>query len=87
MTLLILLVLLVLALGVASAVRGQGSFTPPPRLIAPASEADEEESPSDLVMRDPVEALLRYGTPQDTARLSEQGADLSALGYRTPDED
>ena len=36
----------------------------------------------ELALRDPVEALLRYGTPADAARLAEQGQDLSALGYR-----
>ncbi len=39
----------------------------------------------DLSFHDPVEALLRYGTPDDAARLAEQEVDLKGLGYRPPE--
>ena len=45
----------------------------------------DDRSPSELAAEDPVEALLRYGTPADAARLADQGVDLGALGYRPPD--
>ena len=44
----------------------------------------DEPSPSELAADDPVEALLRYGTPEDAARLKEQGVDPGELGYRPP---
>ena len=33
---------------------------------------------------DAAGALAKYGTPEDAARLEEQGIDLRALGYRPP---
>jgi hypothetical protein len=77
MTIALLIILALVALAAAAA-RG-GSPAARPRRPAPL---DIDESPSELALRDPVEALLRYGTPADAARLAEQGQDLSALGYR-----
>jgi len=85
MTLLILLVFLIVAIGVASARRG--APTRPPLMIPPPIDPGaDEESPVELSQRDPVEAMLRYGTPEDAARLIGQGVDLSTLGYRPPGE-
>lgn len=82
--LLMILPLLALVAFAAAAVRQGASGAPPePGLPAPP-QFDEPESPTELALRDPVEALLRYGTPADAARLAEQGTDLSALGYRPP---
>lgn len=39
-------------------------------------------SPCELAAEDPVEALLRYGTPADADRLADEGVDLTALGYK-----
>lgn len=36
---------------------------------------------------DPVQALARFGTPEDTERLMAQGIDLEALGYRPAGEE
>ena len=49
----------------------------------PAPEPAGEDR-SDLASRDPVEALLRYGTPNTAAHLREtgRGDDLHGLGYR-----
>jgi len=79
MTIALLIILALVALAAAAA-RGE-SPPAPPRPIRP-DPLDIDESPSELALRDPVEALLRYGTPADAARLAEQGQDLSALGYR-----
>jgi hypothetical protein len=84
MTLILLLVFFVAAVALG-AMRGRGAAMPPrpPAPLDPDS-LREEESSSELALRDPVEALLRYGTPADAARLSDQGIDLGALGYRPP---
>lgn len=44
-----------------------------------------EPDASALALDDPLEALTRYGTADDAARLAEQGVDLSGLGYRPPE--
>jgi hypothetical protein len=85
MTLILILAFFLLAVAVA-VMRGPGPAVP--RLdsrapIAPDSMR-EPESPAELALADPVEALLRYGTPADAARLADQGIDLAALGYRPP---
>ena len=61
---------------------------------APDSNGDEplpivDHSPgaiSDLIDRDPIEALLRYGEPGTAEMLSEKGIDLRPLGYSGGDE-
>lgn len=53
----------------------------PRRLARP--DTDWDESPSELAAHDPIEALRRFGTPEDAARLGGMGADLDSLGYRT----
>ena len=79
MTIALLIILALVALAAAAA---RGDSPPaPPRPIRP-DPVDIDESPSELALRDPVEALLRDGTPAGAARLAEQGQDLSALGYR-----
>jgi hypothetical protein len=79
----ILLVLALVALA-AAVVRQDAPRAPPlPRQAAPPVP-DAMESPSELALRDLVEALLRYGTVADAVRLAEQGTDLTALGYRPP---
>jgi hypothetical protein len=82
----LMILLLVLALvAFAAAVVRQGTPGAPPVPRHPAlPELGDTESPSELSLRDPVDALRRYGTPADAARLAEQGTDLSALGYRPP---
>ena len=79
MTIALLIILALVALA-AAAVRGD-SPSAPPRPTRP-DPLVLDERPSELALRDPVEALRRYGTPADAARLAEQGQDLSALGYR-----
>ncbi len=74
-------VIVVLALGLGASARRE----PQPRRFAPLDPPPEDETPSELALRDPVEALLRYGTPADAARLAEQGVDLGALGHRPPE--
>jgi len=59
--------------------RHRNRIAPPLSLPPP-----DERSPSALAADDPVEALLRYGSPEDAARLNEQGVDLGELGYRPP---
>ena len=55
---------------------------PPRRDDSDAELVALEDSASELAMRDPVEALLRFGTPADAERLARDGTDLGALGYR-----
>jgi len=85
MTLLILLLLLAVVIGVVTS----GKRVPPdrraPMLLAPPNPDNEEESAVDLSLHDPVEPLLRYGNPDDAARLAEQGVDVKGLGYRPPE--
>ncbi|MBS0502195.1 MAG: hypothetical protein JSS55_00025 [Proteobacteria bacterium] len=50
---------------------------PPP---APHETFEEE------LARDPAGALARHGTPEDAERLTAQGVDLEALGYRPPQD-
>src|SRR5690349_600965 len=61
-----------------------------PRRPAPSRNhvtSDESElTPSELAASDPLEALRRYGTSADAARLIHEGVDLSALGYRPPEK-
>lgn len=60
----------------------------PPAPGAPPARSEpfvDDGSPAaimDLVERDPVAALLKYGDPDTAARLQEQGIDLGALGYK-----
>ncbi len=56
-------VIVVLALGLGASARRE----PQPRRFAPLDPPPEDETPSELALRDPVEALLRYGTPADAA--------------------
>ena len=79
MTIALLIILALLGLAAAAAKGGSPPAPPRPRRPDPV---EVDESPSELALRDPVEALLRYGTPADAARLADQGQDLSALGYR-----
>jgi hypothetical protein len=82
MTMIVLLVILAVVAFAATVVRQGGSAARAlPRAPIPP-RSDEFESPSELALRDPVEALWRYGTTDDAARLAEQGVDLTALGYR-----
>ena len=76
----VMLILLMLAIVIGVALASRRS---PPAEHLPSSLADDL-SPSELAVVDPVEALLRYGTPDDVARLGEQGIDLGGLGYRSP---
>ncbi len=71
-----LIVVLTLALG--SSARRKAA---PP--ITPLEPADDETI-TEFAASDPVEALLRYGTPEDAANLKAQGVDLGGLGYRPP---
>lgn len=73
----ILFVAIVMIAGAANSNRR--SDLPPP--LQPQSP-----SPTEFAAQDPVEALLRYGTPEDADRLARQGVDLGALGYRPPGE-
>ncbi len=69
----------------SSAVRSGGERPARPRRrIAPSSDPFPDESATELAARDPLEALRRYGTEADAARLAESGVDLAALGYRPP---
>lgn len=78
----VLLVILALVAFAAAVVR-QGSSGARPLTGPPIPRgSDDFESTSELALRDPIEALQRYGTPADAARLAEQGVDLAALGYR-----
>ena len=86
MTLLLLLVLLAVVVAIVSKGRRAAPSPRPPMLIAAPTIDKEEESPTELAERDPIDALLRYGTPADAARLAEQGVDLSGLGYEAPRE-
>ena len=83
LTIMLLLILALVALAAAVVQQGGPDARPLPRSSVPPP-FDDDESPSELALRDPVEALRRYGTPADAARLTEQGNDLSALGYRPP---
>lgn len=51
-----------------------------------ARRDDPDESLSELAARDPIEALRRYGTPEDAVRLGGNGIDLGGLGYHAPGE-
>jgi hypothetical protein len=53
-----------------------GGNKPPARLPEP--------TPSELEQIDQLEALRRYGTSEDAARLRDIGIDLGALGHRQP---
>jgi hypothetical protein len=85
-------ILLLVAVVVLIAAVGLGSARPrqarperiSPRQTPAPSSMPDEPTPTVLALDDPVEALLRYGTPADAARLAEQGVDLAALGYRAP---
>lgn len=67
-----------------AALAGPGASHRPPRRMCPPAPEPAGEDPSDLAARDPVAALLRYGTPDtaDTLRESGRGDDLHGLGYR-----
>ncbi len=82
MTLFVLLVLLVVVIVGASRTRSAHREARAPLLLDAPAARDEDESAAEMALRDPVEALLRHGTPADAARLAEQGVDLAALGYR-----
>ena len=73
-----MLLLAVAALG------GPGASRKRSRRKRPLAAAPAEENPSDLAARDPVEALLRFGTPDTAEYLREtgRGDDLHGLGYR-----
>ena len=64
---------------IAGAVNSAKRRDPPPPALP------DERSASELAADDPVEALLRYGTTDDAARLADQGVDLGGLGYRSHD--
>lgn len=81
---LLLLLFSIAVIGIGVAV-GQSPDRRGPNSVAPP-EPSEEPTPSEFALQDPVEALRRYGTPADAARLAEQGVDLTALGYRPPTE-
>ncbi|MDQ3145145.1 MAG: hypothetical protein M3Q57_09765 [Pseudomonadota bacterium] len=84
----LLIFLLVSFVIFAAAVSTRLNADPPPDEQLPFRPLfDEREDPAELAERDPVEALLRHGTPDDAARLAEQGVDLEALGYRPPRRD
>lgn len=53
----------------------------------PAPTPPSDRSPTELAADDPIEALLRYGTPDDASHLADQGVDLGALGYRPPGDE
>lgn len=55
-----------------------------PKAQQPGHE-DEFDDMSEFAGEDQLEALVKYGVPEDAARLAGQGIDLGALGYR-PDE-
>ncbi|MEO5972578.1 MAG: hypothetical protein ABIP91_04355 [Sphingomicrobium sp.] len=74
-------VIVVLALGLGASARRP----PQPRGPAPLDPPPDDQTPSEIALDDPLEALLRYGTPADAARLAEQGVDLAALGHRPPE--
>ena len=78
----ILFVGLILLVGVLAGASGARATKPPSRITADPDP--DEPTPSELALEDPLEALRRYGTPDDAARLSGQGVDLGALGYRPP---
>lgn len=79
-----MLILLMLAIAIGVALSA-GRRSPPAEHL-PSLLADDL-SPSELAVNDPVEALLRYGMPDDAARLGEQGVDLGGLGYRSSKEE
>lgn len=70
---------LALLLGSSTARLGR---TPARRLPRRPEPQIEEETIAELIASDPIEALRRYGTPQDAARLAERGVNLAALGYK-----
>lgn len=73
---------LVIIVGFTALLAGSTSSRQPPRGRPRRSTNDTGgESVTELASRDPVEALRRYGTSDDAARLSQQGVDLGGLGY------
>jgi len=86
MTVVLFLILLLLVVAVIASNWSRSIGPPgPPRGNTGALLIDEE-TVTDLAARDPVEALLRYGTPADAERLADEGVDLSALGHRPTPE-
>lgn len=73
-----------LLLAVAALAGPGASGRSPRRRMRPHAPAPAGEEPSDLAARDPVAALLRYGTPDtaDYLRETGRGDDLHGLGYR-----
>ena len=52
-----------------------------------SSESDPPQGDAyELAQADPVEALSRFGTPENHEELLEQGVDLRGLGYEPPSE-
>lgn len=87
MMLIVLLAILIFAAALAATRRGSETSLPslPPPMAPRRDVALDDESVADLSLRDPVQAVLLYGTPGDATRLADQGVDLSALGYRPPE--
>ncbi len=79
------MVVLLIVLFVVAVLIGAFFAPPTPRArtkpIAPV-EPTAYDDPIALATSDPVEALLRYGTPETAEQLRAQGIDLAALGYR-----
>jgi hypothetical protein len=67
-----------------AALAGPSASPKPSRRMRPPAPEPAGEDPSDLAARDPVEALLRYGTADTAQNLREtgRGDDLHGLGYR-----
>ena len=76
----IVLLFLLLAAVLAIAIGESASRARP--AAPPAEPLPDEPSPTEFAAEDPLAALVRYGTPDDAARLGEQGVDLGGLGYR-----
>lgn len=81
-----IVILILLGFGIAIGVFMSAGRRAPPVEIASEPLA-EDLTASELAAEDPVEALLRYGTPADVTRLGDQGVDLGGLGYRAPGDE
>ena len=72
-----LMLVLIITLGVAAAATAKR-----PAKVGRKAEPAVDPAPGELAPDDQLDALLRYGTPADAAKLAQQGVDLTGLGYR-----
>lgn len=75
-------VIVLLAMLILVAFVVMAAAKPAARRSMPTPAEPSDESPIELADRDPVEVLLRYGTPETAEHLRQQSIDLGALGYR-----